>query len=678
MKPCGHGGSSSSSHTPTLQLSHPFAAHKPVPCSFPSLSSVRQIAGKDHASLLWGRVHRSSSKPLRITVFLHNKDGGDAKTYADGLYPNVNLLLWEFLQRWGSPAAVGAMVGSIVARKALVFVVSFSFVLLMAVHKAMESEVIHLKGESCIFQRQRREIAKELALGSAFRHRSDPKQSEVNQMSAVGEDKLSVNTSVDKLKQEALLGMPGRVPSTKQSSAAATEVSLDLGLVFPLKERKGIAVSDAHNLNVASVKVSESESRISRNKYIDYWMEQDPVRPVSSGDVEEQESDVLSKTLQYQKGGLVQRAGQDFEKETAFKELSPYPGRKNFHSDECPSRVNNEVSFVKAGSMTDISVKVNDGEGFTEHANAMKNHGQVTGWKDSKDKARLNRSQNALLGASVKNDSVVEQAVALIGSTKELAFVREDADLHVLTGLSRSFNNGEFQKLMTNGETALRHGKAGLFGKIEVGEAETMLYKAADYFSSAVALDLSSIEAVGFWGNTLLVHGELKLMLSRELRHLISTPDVISPCWIRHTKGMEAHEKSNRAKLQRTFQTVCEECEELLIQAGRKYRRVLSISNSEVRALYNWGLALCFRAQLIAEEGGQDAREAADRIYLAAIDKFEAMMGISQRYAPGAMLNWGLILKDRSRLRPSELKELSERQELQSKRTMKPFFDDSH
>lgn len=42
----------------------------------------------------------------------------------------------------------------------------------------------------------------------------------------------------------------------------------------------------------------------------------------------------------------------------------------------------------------------------------------------------------------------------------------------------------------------------------------------------------------------------------------------------------------------------------------------------------------------------------ADRVYSAAIDKFEAILGTSQEYAPGALLNWGLAMWDRSHLRP--------------------------
>jgi hypothetical protein len=55
--------------------------------------------------------------------------------------------------------------------------------------------------------------------------------------------------------------------------------------------------------------------------------------------------------------------------------------------------------------------------------------------------------------------------------------------------------------------------------------------------------------------------------------------------------------------LEHALQKVCEECEELLVEAGRKFRLALSLDRMDMRALYNWGLALCHRAQLISEEG---------------------------------------------------------------------------
>lgn len=161
------------------------------------------------------------------------------------------------------------------------------------------------------------------------------------------------------------------------------------------------------------------------------------------------------------------------------------------------------------------------------------------------------------------------------------------------------------------------------------------------------------------------------------------------------------------------MQDVGEECEQLLVEAGRKYRLALSMDRTDMRALYNWGLALCYRGQLIAEEGGevnhpfiasmnsnsssplavgsticagvtlicrrfylhvrysrrgcfnrrprslghrvtcltmcyldspphfsvfytlQTAAQDADKVFLAAIDKFEAMIGLSDTYAAG-------------------------------------------
>ena len=40
-----------------------------------------------------------------------------------------------------------------------------------------------------------------------------------------------------------------------------------------------------------------------------------------------------------------------------------------------------------------------------------------------------------------------------------------------------------------------------------------------------------------------------------------------------------------------------------MTEKGRKYRLALSVDSNDVRALYNWGLALSFRGQLIADIG---------------------------------------------------------------------------
>ncbi|CAI5990079.1 unnamed protein product [Closterium sp. NIES-64] len=71
-------------------------------------------------------------------------------------------------------------------------------------------------------------------------------------------------------------------------------------------------------------------------------------------------------------------------------------------------------------------------------------------------------------------------------------------------------------------------------------------------------------------------------------------------------------------------------------------------------ALFNWGLALCYRGQLVAEEAGdnEEYKALADRMFCAAIDKFEAMLSMTDRWHASALLNWALALRGRSRASP--------------------------
>jgi hypothetical protein len=112
-----------------------------------------------------------------------------------------------------------------------------------------------------------------------------------------------------------------------------------------------------------------------------------------------------------------------------------------------------------------------------------------------------------------------------------------------------------------------------------------------------------SLLAVGQLGNTYLLHGELKLKISRELRTLLSGRT--RPSSAKHSRiSKELQNKiSSKEEAMQLLIDVCEECEELLVNAGRKYRLALSIDSNDVRALYNWGLALSFRGQLIADIG---------------------------------------------------------------------------
>lgn len=212
----------------------------------------------------------------------------------------------------------------------------------------------------------------------------------------------------------------------------------------------------------------------------------------------------------------------------------------------------------------------------------------------------------------------------------------------------------EFSEYLEEANLLLREAKKVLAEHINDGNAEQELYKSAGLLSKAIELRPMSLLAIGQLGNTYLLHGELKLRISRKLRAILAGKDSFSmDIW-----GLgELGDKLDRNdKLMSALVDTCEECEHLLIKAGRNYRMALSIDGNDMRAMYNWGLALSFRGQLIADIGPGAARDA-DRVFLAAIDKFDAMLSKSNVHAPEALFRWGTTLQQRSRLRPRNSKE---------------------
>ncbi|KAL8032678.1 hypothetical protein ABFX02_13G111800 [Erythranthe guttata] len=196
----------------------------------------------------------------------------------------------------------------------------------------------------------------------------------------------------------------------------------------------------------------------------------------------------------------------------------------------------------------------------------------------------------------------------------------------------------EFNRYIAEANNLFKEAKGYFRQKIVDGRVEHALHKSAALLSKAIEMRPMSLLAVGQLGNTYLLHGELKLRTSRDLRSLLVRSDDPLP--------------AGKDKISSSLIDVCEECEELLMKAGRKYKMALSIDASDMRALYNWGLALSFRGQLISDIGPSAARDA-DKVFLAAIDKFDAMMSKSNAYAPDALFRWGTALQHRSRLRPS-------------------------
>ncbi|MFS8026379.1 putative tetratricopeptide-like helical domain superfamily [Helianthus anomalus] len=206
-----------------------------------------------------------------------------------------------------------------------------------------------------------------------------------------------------------------------------------------------------------------------------------------------------------------------------------------------------------------------------------------------------------------------------------------------------------FNDYLTEANGLLKQAREWLTHRGIEEDTEQMLYKSTELLSKAVDMKPMSLLAVGQLGNTYLLHGELKLKLSRKLRALLAESDS-------NVIGRLDDEVSNREKFVDYLVNVCEECEELLVKAGRKYRLALSIDGDDMRALYNWGLALSFRAQLIADIGPEAAFDA-DKVYLAAIDKFNAMMSRSNAHTPDALFRWGVALQQRSRLRTRNYRE---------------------
>lgn len=241
---------------------------------------------------------------------------------------------------------------------------------------------------------------------------------------------------------------------------------------------------------------------------------------------------------------------------------------------------------------------------------------------------------------------------------KQLSFTSEEpAHMNALGSAPSSIADDlEFGRYLSEANNLFKEAKGCLRHQVDLDCSENALYKAALLLSKAIEIRPMSLLALEKLGNTYLLHGELKLWISRKLRSQLARKYPFSI-----EEGMKVptgfdDPLAGKEKMKLTLVDVCEECEELLIKAGRKYKLALSIDGNAMRALYNWGLSLSFRAQLIADIGPIAARDA-DQVFMAATDKFEALMSRSNDYAPDALLKWGAALQDRSRLRPGRSRE---------------------
>ncbi|CAN1175485.1 hypothetical protein LINPERPRIM_LOCUS4596 [Linum perenne] len=327
------------------------------------------------------------------------------------------------------------------------------------------------------------------------------------------------------------------------------------------------------------------------------------------------------------------------------------------------------IRIVSESSEMDPDVVVEGGKRFTGREESYNHSNSRVSWKiDESDEADTWRPSDSMQehGSSDARDMSFEDSKGAYGSSRRKrndgemfsSRYREERlndELHLLEDeqdpggsySSKFSDDAAFNRYLTEANNLLKEAKDCIRGRSDEEHAEVMLYKSAKLLSKAIALKPMSLLAVGQLGNTYLLHGELKLKISRELRATLSTWGPLSF----ENQGSIRGELRRKDKLVEVLTGVCEECEELLVEAGRRYRLALSIDGDDVRALYNWGLALTFRAQLIADIGPEAAFDA-DKLFLAATDKFDAMMSKSNVHAPDALFKWGVVLQQRSRLRP--------------------------
>ncbi|XP_022950102.1 uncharacterized protein LOC111453286 [Cucurbita moschata] len=302
-------------------------------------------------------------------------------------------------------------------------------------------------------------------------------------------------------------------------------------------------------------------------------------------------------------------------------------------------------NFLNAG---DYSFKMKHREtktSFVEERGFEENTGAYRSSHMSKSESEIYRSQFREAGARKKENSHLTDQP--FGEENDVA----------ASSSSLIYDDAMFNKCLMEANDLLKQAKDLMKYRRDEEHVEVILCQSASLLAKATTMKPMSLLAVGQLGNTYLLHGELKLRISRELRRLLAgkEPESIGK-WFEMVEGLDDDSITRRDKLTSILVSVCEECEELLVMAGRKYRMALSIDRNDVRALYNWGLALSFRAQLIADVGPESAFDA-DKVFLAAIDKFDAMMSRGNVYAPDALFRWAMTLQQRSRLRPNNSKE---------------------
>ncbi|KAK0579285.1 hypothetical protein LWI29_024008 [Acer saccharum] len=294
---------------------------------------------------------------------------------------------------------------------------------------------------------------------------------------------------------------------------------------------------------------------------------------------------------------------------------------KGFIESKEYSYRNNRLQFMN--NCASLNMGRTDGaRAWESHNNLLDSMDFRVGWKHMESETsfvqeQLLKKSNEAYRSSDDNDNEIYRSRFRVVNTEcdsSLVDHLSAQGSEAGSSLSSPFaDDVVFDWYVTEANDLLKQAEECIRSSSDQEHAEIILYNSAMLLSKATAM-----KPMILLGNTYLLHGGLKLRISRELRSILSRSDPLSV------------EKQKRA--------------------GRKYRFALSIDGNDVRALYNWGLALSFHAQLIADIGPEAAFDA-DKVFLTAIDKFDSV------YAPDALFRWGAVLQQRSRLQPSNSKE---------------------
>lgn len=336
---------------------------------------------------------------------------------------------------------------------------------------------------------------------------------------------------------------------------------------------------------------------------------------------------------------------------------------KRFVESEAYDYESNRLQFVNTHDTRDVSFNTSQGsesKRWKSDNNLLDSVDFSVRWKHTKTEASFIHEQLQKSSRSYRSSYNLEKSENEEFGKRECheddSHLTDHLSAHendVISSSSKFADDVVFDKYLTEASGILKEAKELMRGRHDEERVEVILHRSATLLSQAIEMKPMSLLAVGQLGNTYLLHGELKLHVSRELRTLLARND---PIFRERPQDGLGDQFSSRDKILSLLISACEECEELLVRAGRKYRLALSIDGDDVRSLYNWGLALSFRAQLIADIGPEAAFDA-DKLFLAAIDKFDTMMTRGNIHAPDALFRWGAILQQRSRLRPSNSKE---------------------